>query len=140
MTESVHGTTIIKDVVAISRDGETSTQPWTLEPALVANKRFASIYTSDYRVKEFLGKDGCRMVEHIKSLRNKLTKLKMEGLAAREDPNEPNPEPGVMPDRLKISMIDELPEILRAGCGNPARVHAAGLSFAKLAGARCVAN
>ena len=114
MTESDHGTTIIKQVVAITRDGETSTQPWTVEPTKVLAKPFAAIYTGDYRAQTYFN-GHFTMVNQIKKLRDAKSVELMHGLDTEENnPNgsDSNHRPEGSLRAPKRELIDKIPRVL----------------------------
>jgi hypothetical protein len=74
-------------------------------------KVFGDIYIGGYLCKQFLGKN-FKMVEHIKTLRNKKVHELMQALSKEDDPNEEHALTDGTLNMPKRELFDRLPKII----------------------------
>ena len=116
MSASAQRPCVLQQVIAVQGGGidpsvADCSNAWIFKPTIVDGKQFVDIYIGNYHCKQFLG-TSFKMVDHIKSLRNKMVYELMQKLSKEEDPNEENAQcdgPLTMPKR---ELFDRLPAIL----------------------------
>ena len=116
MSASAQRPCVLQQVIAVQGGGidpsvADCSNAWIFKPAIVDGKQFVDIYIGNYHCKQFLG-TSFKMVDHIKSLRNKRVYELMQKLSKEDDPNEENAQcdgPLTMPKR---ELFDRLPTTL----------------------------